>query len=338
MLSYESLLKEIKQMMGEKNLISIAEQEVDTEEQTKTISLPKFKISEKWGVPGSEDRKTISLFLKKIKGNTIQEKINSLETFVKGCDEACVSSKDVPEILGNLVFLESLSSIVYDFNAKTSGFLWESLLAALIGGDAKQVAAKGGRNTPIEDLTTDDGNNALSLKLVKKDTQYIGGSVAGLRRAFEKFGQVTYIIVTKEGNPEMKMNFYELVLTPENYDTYTRSIKDQERDSIHGTQAEWDKILGFNESSEKNQWKIHQRMYEENKIATLSLGSPESLKTIAIKYTERLGEGVTSIFNSLDSLTTNINQYFVASPDSKGAGNAAQTEARILKQKVDQEF
>lgn len=65
MLSYESLLKEIKQMMGEKNLISIAEQEVDTEEQTKTISLPKFKISEKWGVPGSEDRKTISLFLKK---------------------------------------------------------------------------------------------------------------------------------------------------------------------------------------------------------------------------------------------------------------------------------
>ena len=321
MLSYESLLKEIKQMMGEKNLISIAEQEVDTEEQTKTISLPKFKISEKWGVPGSEDRKTISLFLKKIKGNTIQEKINSLETFVKGCDEACVSSKDVPEILGNLVFLESLSSIVYDFNAKTSGFLWESLLAALIG--AEQVAAKGGRNTPIEDLTTDDGNNALSLKLVKKDTQYIGGSIAGLRRAFEKFGQV---------------NFYELVLTPENYDAYTRSIKDQERDSIHGTQAEWDKILGFNESNEKNQWKIHQRMYEENKIATLSLGSPESLKAIAIKYTERLGEGVTSIFNSLDSLTTNINQYFVASPDSKGAGNAAQTEARILKQKVDQEF
>ena len=150
MLSYESLLKEIKQMMGEKNLISIAEQEVDTEEQTKTISLPKFKISEKWGVPGSEDRKTISLFLKKIKGNTIQEKINSLETFVKGCDEACVSSKDVPEILGNLVFLESLSSIVYDFNAKTSGFLWESLLAALIGGDAKQVAAMGGRNTPLK--------------------------------------------------------------------------------------------------------------------------------------------------------------------------------------------
>jgi|TARA_R110000822_G_scaffold161571_1_gene301850 hypothetical protein len=320
MLSYESLLKEIKQMMGEKNLISIAEQEVDTEEQTKTISLPKFKISEKWGVPGSEDRKTISLFLKKIKGNTIQEKINSLETFVKGCDEACVSSKDVPEILGNLVFLESLSSIVYDFNAKTSGFLWESLLAALIGGDAKQVAAKGGRNTPLEDLTTDDGNNALSLKLVKKDTQYIGGSIAGLRRAFEKFGQVTYIIVTKEGDPEMKMNFYELVLTPENYDTYTRSIKD------------------LKEASGSTTWKIHQRMYEENKIATLSLGSPESLKTIAIKYTERLGEGVTSIFNSLDSLTTNINQYFVASPDSKGAGNAAQTEARILKQKVDQEF
>ena len=305
---------------GDEELLNYAKtmtETVETKEETATISLPKFKISEQWGTPGTEDRKTISLFLNKIQGSSLQEKINSLEIFVKGCDEACVTSKDVPEILGNLVFLEALSSIIYDFNAKTSGFLWESLLAVLIEGE--QIAAEGGRNTPIEDLVDAEGN-ALSLKLLKKGSMYIGGSISGIKRAFEQFGQVTYIIVTKEGDPEMKMDFYELLLTPENFARYSRSIKD------------------LKEASGTTQWKIHQKIYEQNKIATLSLGSPKSIKNIAAKYADRLGEGVTSIFNSLDSLTTNINQYFVAAPDSKQSGLSAQRNALVLKQKVDKEF
>jgi len=290
---------------------------VEAKEEIKTISLPKFKISERWGTPGTEDRKTISSFLTKIQGGSLQEKINSLESFVKDCDEACVTAKDVPEILGNLVFLESLCSIIYDFNAKTAGFLWESLLAALIEGE--QIEAEGGVKTPIEDLVDAEGN-ALSLKLLKKGSTYIGGSIGGIKRAFDKFGKVTYIIVTKSGAPEMKMDFYELVLTPENFTRYSRSIKD------------------LKEASGSTTWKIHQKIYEQNKIASLSLGSPDSIKIIASKYADRLGEGVTGIFNSLNNLTNNINLYFVDSPDSKNTGLAAQKNALILKQKVDQEF
>jgi hypothetical protein len=150
MFKYESLLEEIRQVMGDKKVITVTEKKVKTKQEAKTIALPTFKISENWGKPGHEDRQALSSFLRNIRGGTLQEKVASLETFVSDCKANCIAAKNVPEILGNLVFLDVLSSIVYDFNAATSGFLWESLLAALIEGEQK--AAEGGINTPIEDL------------------------------------------------------------------------------------------------------------------------------------------------------------------------------------------
>ena len=282
------------------------------EEAKKVISLPTFKISEKWGTPGTEDRKSLELFLGNIKGSSLQEKISNLENFVVGCEADCIASKDVPEILGNLVFLDVLASIIYDFNAKTAGFLWESLLAVLISGE--QIAAEGGRNTPIEDLVDAEGG-ALSLKLVKDTSPYITGSWSGLKRALEKFGQITYIVVTKNSDEGMALSFYQFVITPENYGKWT----------------EW---------ASGTQWRIPWRRYKRNeyKIGQLSLGTRESLKNTAAQYAGRLGEGVTSIFNSLDTLTTHVNQYFAGVPDETKAGLEAKKDATILKQKVDQEF
>ena len=47
-----------------------------------TLVVPKFRISEQWGTPGSQDRKIIELFTSKIKGSTLKEKISSLNGFV----------------------------------------------------------------------------------------------------------------------------------------------------------------------------------------------------------------------------------------------------------------
>ena len=41
------------------------------------IKLPKFRISEEWGTPGTDDRRLIEKFTSKIRGNTLEEKINS---------------------------------------------------------------------------------------------------------------------------------------------------------------------------------------------------------------------------------------------------------------------
>ena len=312
MFKYESLLEEIRQVMGDKKVITVTEKKVKTKQQAKTIALPTFKISENWGKPGNEDREALSSFLRNIRGGTLQEKIASLETFVSDCKANCIAAKNVPEILGNLVFLDVLSSIVYDFNAATSGFLWESLLAALIEGE--QIAAEGGINTPIEDLIDSD-DKRLSLKLVKGKSPSVGGSVRGLYRALEEYGQITYIVVTKTNQPNTKLNFYKTIIDPGNVE---------------------DKIIKTGE--DENRWRMTAEKYKTEELGTLSLGSPEDLKEVASQYVSRLGEGVTEIFNTLDALTKNINIYFSGAEGAIKAGGDAKDQAKLLKRKVDQEF
>ncbi len=311
MFDYDSLLKEIKQVMGDKKVITITEKKVKARKESKTIALPVFKISENWGKPGNEDRKAVASFLGNIKGGTLREKVENLENFVSECKADCIAAKDVPEILGNLVFLDVLSSIIYDYNAKTAGFLWESLLAVLIKGEQQQ--AEMGRNTPIEDVIDAEGA-ALSLKLVKGDAPDIGGSLAGLERAFKKFGQVTYIVVTKTNAPDTKLTFYKTILTPDNVEDKIKPV------------------------SGGNRWKMSGESYKEEVLGSLSLGSPENLKAVASQYVSRLGEGVTEIFNTLDALTKNINIYFSGAEGAIDAGSDAKDQAALLKLKVDQEF
>ena len=81
------------------------------EDTTKTLQLPKFALSEKWGDPASDDRIIIERFFNNIKGNTLQEKINSVQSFIKDCDESCINESKVETIIANLVFLDSLAGV-----------------------------------------------------------------------------------------------------------------------------------------------------------------------------------------------------------------------------------
>jgi hypothetical protein len=105
----------------------------DTEDKAKTLQLPKFALSEKWGDPSSDDRQIIERFFDNIQGDTLQEKISSVQNFIKDCDESCINESKIETIIGNLVFLDSLAGVIEDFNAH-GGFMFEALLAALIKG------------------------------------------------------------------------------------------------------------------------------------------------------------------------------------------------------------
>ena len=79
---------------------------------------------------------------------------------------------------------------------------------------------------------------------------------------------------------------------------------------------------------------IYTKNIGEYKVATLEFGSREKMRQIAERYAERLGNSVTEIYNGLDSLSSNINLYFVES--DKSAGLKARTDANELKQDVDE--
>ena len=107
--------------------------------EKRTIVLPIPKISESWGLPDSADRKEIEAILARIAPRKagFVNKINKVNEFIEGCkgeegSEVC-KKYAVSRILSNLMALDILSAIVYDFNSSAGGFLFEVFMAAMLG-------------------------------------------------------------------------------------------------------------------------------------------------------------------------------------------------------------
>lgn len=299
----KELLREWNRYLQEK------ESNIKTTEETKTITLPKLHISEKWGQPGNEDREILEMFLSKIRGDSIREKAKNIENFVHDCDEKCITMKDVSEILGNLVFLDCLAALIEDFNASSGGFLFESLISALIKGS--QVPG----NTQIEDIMDADGKRPFSLKFIKHKAN-VEWSPELLLSGIKKYGWITYIVVTKDFENN-KIYFYSFHVGGSDSDIdYTSVIPGQEAHPKYITYTEYSQ--------------------EQFLDAVMTLPTRENVKEIANKYVEKLGSTLTDIYSELDQLGKNINIYFANSPDSKTAGLRARENARILQVKTEE--
>tara|TARA_R110000822_G_scaffold194933_1_gene333156 strand:- start:6536 stop:7492 length:957 start_codon:yes stop_codon:yes gene_type:complete len=281
-------------------------------EKTRVLKIPKFALSNTWGDPDSEDRKTISMFMSKIPGTTIADKINSINNFISGCDASCIESKDVGEILSNLIVLDSLSGLISDYNPQTGGYLMESFLAGLLGGTkSRQVKGTG----QIEDIYNYEGD-PISVKFLLPSSS-VKGSKNHLKDFFEKTNKpLRYLLIQKKqkGDNLLKLNFY------------TFTVGSEER-KIPGDFDSTEVVKGFLSSE------VESRGQE---IATLNFGSKEHLKSIADKYIERLGERVLTIFDLLDSVVTNTNKYMITNDTE--AGRTASANAADLKVQINEQF
>ena len=284
----------------------------DTEDKTKTLQLPKFGLSEKWGDPSSDDRQIIERFFGNIQGDTLQEKITSVQTFIKDCDESCIQESKVETIIGNLVFLDSLAGVIEDFNNQTGGFMFEALLAALIKGT--QITELDGGNLPIEDLVNSDGDTPLSLKFFFKGYKTVDGSYKNLRNGIERYQKpITYIIGQKERQDKniLGVDFYQFTIG----------------DKAQGIEGDFDYEDFKNKKIKTN------NLPDTMKIARLDFGSREQLRSIANKYVARLGERVTDIFDAFANLTNNLNIY-LTDFQNKAIGTQAASDADKLAKSV----
>ena len=311
----------------------------------KSVSLviPKFRISEQWGTPGSEDRKIIELFTSKIKGASIKEKIASLNGFVAECDAACASAKEVSEILANLVFLDSLAAVIYDFNPMTGGFLFESLMAALLGGNARQIDTGSGADQDVTDIIDNNGR-PMSLKFFfEGGSQYIHGSYWNLKRDIKKHGQpMVYLIGLKN-----RLNKDKKVLAIDFYEFTVGSLDD----GIEGDYDAYDiggnnglsisYIIGAKPRGRPAKGEEGQPRQRQKKtsyyLGTLNFGDRDEMKAIAQSYATRLGSLMLGIYQQIDELGNNVNTYFLESPDAKlSASAAARQNAEALKKDAEE--
>ena len=314
------------------------EKMIKTGTKQKTIALPQFRINEKWGEPGSADRKNIRIFFRQIVGKTLPQKIAYINGFINNCKEECIRGRGTSQILGNLVLLDSLASIIYEYNYATGGFLFEAFLAALYGSRAEQIPATQSKTADsgadIADIL-DSARNPVSLKFYKAGgSKQVGGSLRDLRHSVLKYKKpMKYLVVLKNAGDKGAVDtidFYEFTVG-----TNGSRVGDQEgplrgiRPTSQGSTDFFAEDFIKQETKASPRWEIPLGWVKDlGPVATLEFGSQQDLKDLASKYVEQLQEEVTLVYNNLDMLTTNINRYLV--DNNKAAGSKAATNAREL--------
>ncbi len=281
----------------------------DAEESQRVLRLPRYRISETWGDPKSEDRAVISSFMAQIPGNNLQEKFSSLNDFITNCKEECVREKDTPKIISNLIILNSLAAMITDFNKQTAGFLMEAFIAALLGGDAQQLSLND--ELEIADIINLQGV-PTSVKFLSPKTP-IKGSVELILQylANDPSKKLRYILLQKqkEGGKVMAINVYEFY--------------------VAGQDSDEPNVINYNKYIKGAKFVIPQdAVTSDEPYAVLPEIRREEIKKLTEDYISLLQEYVVDIFDALDSLNTGVQDYLITNEASKG--KQAQSSAGTL--------
>jgi hypothetical protein len=214
----------------------------EASDEITVIRRPTIKITELWGKMENGDREIMEALMKNIAGDTIEKKVQSVNEFLMK-EAPPPGEGDISKIMSYLIFLDTFASIISDYGASVSGFLFEAFLAALFGGtsiqvdDPAQVGARPG-SLPIEDvqLALQRGEEATeivpySLKVLRKDG-VVHGSFKNIVDYFldpaeeRKTDTIVYLIVIKDadkkegggyGSWNGKLKFYEFVISRDNF-------------------------------------------------------------------------------------------------------------------------
>tara|TARA_R110002074_G_scaffold13872_2_gene48955 strand:+ start:599 stop:1507 length:909 start_codon:yes stop_codon:yes gene_type:complete len=274
---------------------------VDTKEKKtlKGIPYPRLALNKNWGTPDSDDRIVLDRFVAEMPGD-LKQKIISLESFLEGCKEECINAKNIPQAIASIVILDALASLVFDFNARPAGDLFEAFLAALTGEEQT------GQSGQISDVGT-----TLSTKLIRKGTD-VTGSYKSLERFLKTNKSVTYLVAAKaqekKGGP-LSLEFYQFEI-PKNIVPDPALVKD-------------------------GQFVIPAETYENKEflLGTLNIGTQAELRNIAQEYLNNLDEKITIIYETLGTMSNQLNNYFV--DNDTNSAEQAKASAALLKTNVD---
>lgn len=327
------ILEVLNEVLSEREMpTSKAIQDLEpTQPKQMSFTIPSFKISEKWGKPDAEDRKTIEMFTSRITGQSFAEKINTINSFVTDCEEKCIQTKDVSEILASLIVLEAFVAIINDYNPQTGGFLFESLVAALIGAGTEQVSTRGGRDQDVVDVRLSDGT-PMGLKLYGDYPSYLRVSYKNAVRDYQKYGSkpIRQIIGIKSKDTKtgelVSFNFYEFTIGTE--EDVERGLADYAIEDMSISPSE--------EGGKRTTAGIPSREItnQEFYTATLDFGASRTqLQQIAQMYSEKLGQTMNDIYSNLELLSANVSRYYAG---DTAAGRVAQKNADDLKNATDE--
>jgi len=176
-------------------------------------------MTEAVGEIGTPERDAFLKIMKKIQGDTLEAKLDSVRAFIAG-DDAQTDKAD--KVLSYLVFLKTMAEVFQQYSPSGSGFLLEAFLAGLMKG--KQIVDTEEGSLPIVDYTT-EGGDPVSLKRLtggEKRTP-IKGSIKNLSAhiAQNPARGVDYVIAAIHGAKDGgTIEFTQFTINAESYIKY----------------------------------------------------------------------------------------------------------------------
>ena len=204
---------------------------------------------------GSEDRRTFELWMSRLgtEGGDLADKIKSIQAFINN------PPADAPlaKTLSYLMFLQTFSFMIREFNASVAGFLWEPFLAAMFGGESVQVHTEEGDIADVKLQVVRDGvTMRVSLKILR-DSGLVGGSFQDLVNHFaENPGQpMVYVVIRKlattgkdgETIKDSHMVFWEFEISEETFFEYIGHPKRRKE----FVEASYDTVVPVDETASK---------------------------------------------------------------------------------------
>ena len=187
--------------------------------------------------PGSEERQQFELWMGNIgmgggeDASDVAKKLTAVtDFFANPADQ--LANATLPETLSYLMFLNQFVYMLKEFNASVAGFLWEPFLAALFGGESKQVPTSKGDIADIRIYTPGRPDQPISLKILNEAGE-VKGSFYDLIDHFAKGGtSMRYIIVVKDQSAIKKdvsaVTFYEFNITAESFFDWIGTVRHEE--------------------------------------------------------------------------------------------------------------
>jgi hypothetical protein len=186
------------------------------ERRERTLRLPiqfptEISVGQK---PSSEDRDVFHAWMSNLPEGDLGAKVKAIEAYIANPPEASVA-----DTLSYLMFLNTFSFMIQEFNASVAGFLWEPFLAAMFGGNSRQVPTSEHDIADVQLWLMDRGGalQRVSLKILRADGA-VGGSFTDLVNHFsENPNEPMIYVVIKKFSDDTLMKFYEFPVSQETF-------------------------------------------------------------------------------------------------------------------------
>ena len=186
------------------------------ERRDRTLRLPiqfptEISVGQK---PSSEDRDVFHAWMSNLPEGDLGTKVKAIEAYIANPPETSVA-----DTLSYLMFLNTFSFMIQEFNASVAGFLWEPFLAAMFGGQSRQVPTSEHDIADVQLWLIDRGGvlQRVSLKILRADGE-VGGSFRDLVNHFsENPNEPMIYVVIKKYEDDTLMKFYEFPVSQETF-------------------------------------------------------------------------------------------------------------------------